>query len=302
MRYIVNEAGHMLRRIGGEHVSNATYNYWEYYRIRKCVFFKDFINFASFNTKPKFYRQRFIWENSKPVSLISYWPGEQLIANSILLLNNPHVVFRQRHSTANLDIESGRMSVVVHTELYGEGSSRIDILEIADWCWITNRDPRSLVIFHDPQLATHDLGLCFRCGDSGLRFGEGRSSIAVLLVTAAAHFDKHTEIDASEDQSPQCEQNCRIRSAAVVLPTSPPAARPSDDPAESSSNLTKALTAVLAAALCAILIWFGIPALFTGMDQPSFPLLLLGIATILIEMFIILYTIDMVLGYPLHLF
>jgi hypothetical protein len=124
----------------------------------------------------------------------------------------------------------------------------------------------------------------------------------VLLVTAAAHFDKHTEIDASEDQSPQCEQNCRIRSAAVVLPTSPPAARPSDDPAESSSNLTKALTAVLAAALCAILIWFGIPALFTGMDQPSFPLLLLGIATILIEMFIILYTIDMVLGYPLHLF
>jgi hypothetical protein len=51
------------------------------------------------------------------------------------------------------DIESGQMSVVVQNELYGEGSSRLDILEIADWRWVTSRDPRSLVIFHDAQLS-----------------------------------------------------------------------------------------------------------------------------------------------------
>lgn len=162
MHYIVNEAGHMLRRVSGEHISNAAYNYRVYCRKRDGIFLERLINFASLNAELKFDGQRFVWENSEPVPLISYWPGEQLIANSILLLNNPHVVFHQRHSTANFDIESGQMSVVVQNELYGEGSSRLDILEIADWRWVTSRDPRSLVIFHDAQLSTHGLNLV-RC-------------------------------------------------------------------------------------------------------------------------------------------
>jgi hypothetical protein len=116
------------------------------------------------------------------------------------------------------------------------------------------------------------------------------------------HFGQHTYIDQGQNQSPQGEEDGSVRSTAIVLATSPPATWPSDYPPESPSNLTKALTVVLAVALCAILTWFGIPALFTGMDQPSFPLLLLGVATILIEIFVILYTIDMVSGYPLYVF
>jgi hypothetical protein len=116
------------------------------------------------------------------------------------------------------------------------------------------------------------------------------------------HFGQHTYIDPGQNQSPQGEEDGSVRSTAIMLATSPPTTWPSDYPPESPSNLTKVLTVVLAVALCAILTWFGIPALFTGMDQPSFPLLLLGVATILIEIFVILDMINVVSGYPLYVF
>jgi hypothetical protein len=58
------------------------------------------------------------------------------------------------------------------------------------------------------------------------------------------------------------------------------------------TNLAKGMMISAIIALCAILLWFGAPMLFIGIDQGSFPLLIGGILSIIVQIAAILYLID----------
>jgi hypothetical protein len=139
------------------------------------------------------------------------------------------------------------------------------------------------VDFHYFQLTTHYVDLCSRGGNRGIRLFEGRDSIPVLLIAATAHFDQHAEIGNCENQSDQSKDNSGVRRAATMVASAPPSIWPAKLMPDTPTELTKGVITGAVIVLCAILLWFGVPMIFIGIDQRAFPLLVGGILSIVIQ-------------------
>jgi hypothetical protein len=133
----------------------------------------------------------------------------------------------------------------------------------------------NIINLHLLQLTAHDIGLSIKRAYRSISLLEGGEGIPMLLVGALPHFGQHTNVNESQYQRPDCEQNGGVGSAPLMVATAPPSAWPSEITPDEPSKLAKALVIGGVVLLCAVLIWFGTPALFIGIDQGS-PLLLIG--------------------------
>jgi hypothetical protein len=87
------------------------------------------------------------------------------------------------------------------------------------------------------------------------------------------HFEKHTKVDQSLDQSKEREDNCGIGGAAGMVPNGVTARLRS----------SCAPPSIWPSTICAILLWFGVPLLFIEIDQRSNLLFVGGILCIILQ-------------------
>jgi len=155
-----------------------------------------------------------------------------------------------------------------------------------------HRQPGTASRPHFIQLTAHYDGLLVQCGDGGIGLPEYGYGVHMLLIAAPAHFQKHPEIDGRQHQRTQRQENCGVRGTSIVVAASPPTAGPPEQVPYQGTGLMKALVIAAVGLLCAVLMWFGAPALFIGIDQGSLPLLVGGILAMGAQATAILYTID----------
>jgi len=78
----------------------------------------------------------------------------------------------------------------------------------------------------DRKLIAHNASLVVQSLYGLIGLSNSCERVPMLLITTAAHLDKHTNVGQSQEQSSDREDSCGIGGTAVVVPAAPPSIWP----------------------------------------------------------------------------